>query len=149
MGLSLVWASSRSISFVCPCCLCPQRSFDILYSRVSRYSVIISVLLVSHPSSSSCQVSLATLVISAISSCHFFLFSAALRSESRSAPVRIWWAEVTQEDVFTVAVSRRAGHTNDEEAGRDVGAALLKVEQRCTSSCARSCLHVPGMGRDG
>ena len=54
-----------------------------------------------------------------------------------------------KEDVFTVAVSRRAGHTNDEEAGRDVGAALLKVEQRSTSSCARSCLHVLGMCGDG
>ena len=117
MGLSLVWASSRSISFVCPCCLCPQRSFDILYSRVSRQSVIISVLLLSHPSSSSssssssCQVSLATLVVSAIPSCHFFLFSAALRSESRSAPVRIWWAEVTQGGrVHSCGESPRGSH---------------------------------------
>ena len=154
MGLSLVWASSRSISFVCPCCLCPQRSFDILYSRVSRQSVIISVLLLSHPSSSSssssssCQVSLATLVVSAIPSCHFFLFSAALRSESRSAPVRIWWAEVTQGGrVHSCGESPRGSH--ERRGGRDVGAALLKVEQRSTSSCARSCLHVLGMCGDG
>ena len=78
---------------------CPKIVYSFPYFFVSRSS------------SSSCQVSLATLVVSAIPSCHFFLFSAALRSESRSAPVRIWWAEVTQGGrVHSCGESPRGSH---------------------------------------